>query len=380
MRSRIDAKLGSAAKRPPPLERVLILLLGSLGDTVVALPALHLIARRFPSAERRVLTHFSFHAKAAPMAALLEGSGLVHGYFQFAPHSRSAMGLASLIREIRRWAPDVLVHLHEPRGRMNAVRDRVFFRACGIRRMIGLPLTADLQVPRHLPLLGRYEHRAEYLARSLATLGDSRLTDLASWNLGLSAAEHEAASAALAPVRGCRGIIGISIGTKVDANDWGDENWTKVLQSLSFRLKNWGLVALGAAVERERSESLLSAWTGTRLNLCGALPVRLSAAVLRSCTVFAGHDSGPLHLAASVGTRCVGIFGARNLPGIWFPYGADHTVFYNQVSCYGCALDTCVEMKKRCIMSIPVSEVVEAVAVAAAAGASRSLLQAPRAV
>ena len=37
----------------PAAERVLIYRLGSLGDTLVALPALHLTARAFPSAERR---------------------------------------------------------------------------------------------------------------------------------------------------------------------------------------------------------------------------------------------------------------------------------------------------------------------------------------
>jgi hypothetical protein len=38
------------------VRRVLIFRLGSLGDTIVALPAFHLIARAFPDAERIVLT------------------------------------------------------------------------------------------------------------------------------------------------------------------------------------------------------------------------------------------------------------------------------------------------------------------------------------
>ena len=32
--------------------------LGSLGDMLVALPSLHLVARAFPEAERRMLTNF----------------------------------------------------------------------------------------------------------------------------------------------------------------------------------------------------------------------------------------------------------------------------------------------------------------------------------
>ena len=47
--------------------KVLIYRLGSLGDTVVALPSLHLIARAFPDAERRVLTNFPVSGKEAPI-------------------------------------------------------------------------------------------------------------------------------------------------------------------------------------------------------------------------------------------------------------------------------------------------------------------------
>ena len=47
------------------------------------------------------------------------------------------------------------------------------------------------------------------------------------------------------------------------------------------------------------------------------------AAILRQATLFVGSDTGPLHLAAAVGTPCVGLFGPmpaeRN-----GPYGAMH--------------------------------------------------------
>jgi hypothetical protein len=55
-------------------ERVLLYRLGSLGDMVVALPALHLVARTFPDAERRLLTNDPVSAKAAPAEAVLGGA------------------------------------------------------------------------------------------------------------------------------------------------------------------------------------------------------------------------------------------------------------------------------------------------------------------
>jgi hypothetical protein len=75
--------------------RVLIYRLGSLGDTLVALPALHLVARKFPKAERRMLTNLPVNAKATPVTAVLEHTGLVDGYFSYGVGTRS---LGSLVR------------------------------------------------------------------------------------------------------------------------------------------------------------------------------------------------------------------------------------------------------------------------------------------
>jgi hypothetical protein len=77
------------------VRRVLIYRLGSLGDTVVALPCYHLIARRFPNAERRLLTNFPINGKAPAAAAVLGESGLIHGYMRYTVGTRN---LAELLR------------------------------------------------------------------------------------------------------------------------------------------------------------------------------------------------------------------------------------------------------------------------------------------
>jgi heptosyltransferase-3 len=346
------------------IERVLIFLLGSLGDTLVALPALHLVARQFPSAQRRVLTDRGMHPKAASMASLLDGTGLVHDYYWFPAPSKETSRLRpimALARDIRAWKPDVLIYLHEQRGQMIALRDAAMFRMLGIRRLIGVPVTRTLQRKVFHEQSGRFEHRSEYLARSLGSLGDPRLTHRSSWNLNFSSAERGRAETELKCLRACPGILAMSIGTKVDVNDWGDDNWRALLDDVSNRLPRWGLVALGASVEHARTSDLLSTWRGPSLNLCGKLSVRESGAVMECVRVLIGHDSGPMHLAAAVGTPCAAIFSGRHLPGLWFPYGHGHSVFYNKTDCAGCGLNVCAEFKKKCIAGISVREVSTAV-------------------
>ena len=103
-------------------------------------------------------------------------------------------------------------------------------------------------------------------------------------------------------------------------------------------------------------------WSGKTANLCGRVSPRVSAAVLEQAELFVGHDSGPVHLAAAVGTPCVAVYSARSLPGHWFPRGNKTTVFYNRVPCLGCGLETCVTFAKKCILSIGVNQVFDAVA------------------
>jgi heptosyltransferase III len=93
------------------VRRVLVYRLGSLGDTLIALPAFHLIARAFPQAERRLLTNLPIAAKAPPAAAVLDNTGLIHGYMRYTTGTRSIRELLRLALEIRRFRPDVFVYL-----------------------------------------------------------------------------------------------------------------------------------------------------------------------------------------------------------------------------------------------------------------------------
>ncbi len=339
-----------------PVRRVLIYRLGSLGDMVVALPSLHLVARAFPDAERRMLTNFPVNVKAPAAAAVVGESGLVQGYLRYAVGMRSPKEILRLWWEIVRWGPEVLVYLAAARGVKAARRDAMFFRLCGVRRMIGVPVTEAMQ--ENCVLAGDLEPEAERLARNLAELGDARVGDEASWDLRLTDTEKDAARAALAPVLG-RPMIAVSVGTKVQAKDWGVANWRELLTRLGAAYPDHALMLAGAAEESEASEFAASAWRGPAVNLCGKLSPRESAAALAHARVFVGHDSGPMHLAAAVQTPCVAIFAARNRPRVWFPYGTQHRVVYHRVDCWGCGLETCIEQRKKCLTSITVDEVLQ---------------------
>jgi len=349
------------------VKRVLVYRLGSLGDMLVALPALHLVAKAFPDAERVMLTNVPVDAKAPAAAEVLGSSGLVSGYLRYAVGTRSLVELAVLWWKLVRLRPEVLVYLGSARGVDAAKRDAAFFRLCGVKRMVGVPLTEAMQQNFYgnESAEGDVEPEAARLCRNIADLGEARLEDAASWDLHLTAAEHEAAARAIGQLALGLRPVAVSVGTKVQAKDWGKENWRALLAKIAAESPGRALLLVGSTEESEASEFAAEGWRqnggGVVVNLCGILSPRESAAALARAEIFVGHDSGPMHLAAAVGTPCVAVFSARNIPRQWFPFGKQHRVLYHHVECAGCGLETCIVERKRCLMSIGVDEVMEVV-------------------
>lgn len=354
-------KLRISEKRLANATRVLVFRPGYLGDTVVALPAFRLIAGKFPGAELRVLTQFTDNPKAAPLAQVLERTGLTQGYIRYPPRVRGIASLRGVRNDIRKYDPDVLVYLAPPlSGLAKMLRDVAFFRWCGISTIIGVPYARELRNPRQLES-GLYEYEGLRLLRCLKSLGDPGIDSEDAFDLNLSQSDECAARSALDSIPPDARILAVSIGAKVDVKDWGEQKWSELIRLLNHRLPNLAVVTLGAEVEGERSQRMLELWDGPKVNLCGRLSVCESAAVMKRARLFLGHDSGPMHLAAAVGTPCVAIFSSRQLPGIWYPWGKNHRVLFRRIQCEGCNLDVCVELNKACISSIGVEEVANAV-------------------
>lgn len=300
----------------PARNNILIYRLGSLGDTIVALPCFHLVRRVFPRSKIIILTNQPIAGKAAPAMAILENSGLCDGSVSYPVGTRSVFELARVRKTIRRIRPRALINLAAGRGLLKSLRDYAFFRSCGVKHIIGTPLRhRDLRVQ---PINNQeFEPESQRLASRLASLGVIDLADQRLWDLGLTQWERNEASELL-PLHQ-KHLIAVSIGTKLPVKDWGEENWEKLLGLLSRQTPGATLILLGSADEWARSDKLSQAWAGDSVNLCGKTAPRISAAVLEQCRLFIGHDSGPMHLASAVGVPTLGLFSWLSPPGQWSP-------------------------------------------------------------
>lgn len=335
--------------------------LGSLGDTTIVLPLFHMLKRRWPAAEVRVLTNFPVATEAAPLQAVLGDDAFATGYFAYPGGTRNPRALWSLARRIRAWGPDIAIYANEVRSVAVTLRDAAFLMLCGAGAVYGLPLTQARRTHRFDPATGLFEREAERIARALGGLGDIRIGDPADWNIALSARERDAAGALLADWRGRGDFIAFSPGTKLAMKDWTDPNWIAVFEAVSAAHPALGIVVVGAPKDRERSDALLRHWAGPSLNCCGAAAPRISAGLIERARLFLGNDSGPMHLAASVGTPAVAVFSRHARPGIWFPLGTAHRVFYPGLAWSGGAPPAMRDAAgETAIASIPAAQVTEA--------------------
>ena len=340
---------------------ILVYRLGSIGDTILSLPAFHLARRSFPDAKFTLLTNMPVGQNAAPVEQVLENTGLVDEVLKYRLGLRRLRRLWSLRSEIAKQKFDAIVYITESRGLFKSVRDYLFFLLCGISRIIGVPFRKGDLHSLEVPGTGLYLWEAERMAGCLRELGVVDLSQDEWWDLKLTAPEENEAEQLLHDSGISLGFIGASVGAKSSAKDWTDANWLVFIKKLSALYPTHELVLVGSAYERERSEDLLTAWNGRKANLCGLSTPRVSAALLKRAKVFVGHDSGPMHLAGVVGTPCVAIFSARNLPGKWYPRGKNNTILYHQTFCYGCQLDVCNDYMKHCILSISVEDALNAI-------------------
>ena len=98
------------------------------------------------------------------------------------------------------------------------------------------------------------------------------------------------------------------------------------------------------------------------INLAGKLSLRQMAALVGSCQVFIGCDSGATQVAAAVGVPVVSLFSAANRVEVWRPWGPKVTVITRHPTSSPCHSFQCTRNDGYfCMADIAVDEVAAAV-------------------
>lgn len=134
---------------------------------------------------------------------------------------------------------------------------------------------------------------------------------------------------------------------------WDNEKFARLGDLIKKELK---LDVVFTGSKKEDAENIVSLMTGEGINLGGETSLPELAEIYKSAVAVITTDSGPMHLAAAVGTPVIALFGPTN-PARTGPYGKDHTIIRADLSCSPCLLKKCPT--KQCMKDIMPEQVFE---------------------
>ena len=150
-------------------------------------------------------------------------------------------------------------------------------------------------------------------------------------------------------------FVAVSPAALWDTKLWADERFAALSDRISEELKV-SVVFTGS--ERGKLENIQSLMKTPSVNLGGKTTLRDLAYLYQRSALLITTDSGPMHIAAAVGTPVIALFGPTD-PLRTGPYGKGHLVIRRGLPCSPCFLKKCDSMK--CMSDISVDEVFHAV-------------------
>lgn len=286
----------SSSSRPKPV--ALAILPNWLGDLVMAEPALRSLAR----------SHRLHVVGTAALTGLLLDGGLDA---EAVPYDRRGAdaGLLGLWRagaRLRGVGADLCV-VFPPSlraavlGRLSGARSRGFGGEG--RRLFLHEVRAPLGGARRRPLT------EQWLA--LVEDADGHAADaVPRWSPGPQAQAALAALRAETTLPPAGSYLAVAPGaTYGPTKRWPREHFAELLGNLRER---HGLVAVLVGAEAEAADTAWLAEATASVDLAGRTSLPGLVGVLAEAAAFVGNDSGPMHLAAALGTPTVGIFGSTS--------------------------------------------------------------------
>ena len=154
------------------------------------------------------------------------------------------------------------------------------------------------------------------------------------------------------------GIV-LNVGASTVYKRWPPARWAEVGRLL---IGNGYRIAITAGPSETADADLIAGLLDSPtnvVNLAGKTTQDQLAAVFKAAKLVISGDTGPLHLAVTVGTPTVALFGPTD-PGLTGPYGANHTVIWKHIECSPCFRHPTCNARVDCLKAITAEEVAQA--------------------
>ena len=138
--------------------------------------------------------------------------------------------------------------------------------------------------------------------------------------------------------------------------------WNQYAELATYLKKEKGLsiVFIGDKSEVAEIKKIQSLLPFETFSIAGFFNLTELSAMATLSTLYVGNESGPLHIAAISGAKCIGLYGPGE-PFVFYPWGNQSAVLHHVLECNPCNQITCVHPDNPCINRITLNEVIEKV-------------------
>lgn len=345
----------SASLRLSAVRSALFIRIRSLGDTVLFTPAIENFKRACPEARLSVLLD-------APSAEVLSGDPRVDEILVL-PEKAAWWRTMRFVLALLKARYDLVVDFHAgPSARLltllSGARWRVGWQDSRFARVY------NVRVPRAREVL-KTESTIHTVAKNLAVLkhiGIPISSTEARLYIDPAAADSVRTKLARFGVRDGEPLLLLHIGATKKRKEYPEARLAELLSRLAEE-SSMRPVVMGAKSDLNRWEQVRAALpvgsVESVVSLVGELSIGEVKALCETASIFVGPDSGIMHIADTLGTPCVALFGKAELR-LWHPWQSTHIVLR---PCLELVCDGCEHNKtaKGCISQIPLEEVLSAV-------------------
>ena len=314
--------------------RVAIVKPSALGDIVHSLPVLTALRTRFPAARITWVVNSAYESLLTGHPDLTDTLPFDRGAFRGV---RGAIATAiSFAAELRRRRFDLVIDMQG------------LLRSGLMAWMTGAPTRVGFHNAREGSRYA-YTHKLKSPALDAAHAVDRMWYVAEAFGVGhlpktfrvpLQPAEVDAAQRELAALP--RPVIAVAVGAKWLTKRWPVSHFAELLNRASSHF-GASCVFLGAGDDTALSLEVASRLRGPSLDLTGKTSLPRLAAVLSNSDAMLGNDTGPLHLAAALGTPCVAPYLCTKV-ALHGPYTQAANCVETTVPCGGSYLKKCGNM------------------------------------
>ncbi|MDD5128773.1 MAG: lipopolysaccharide heptosyltransferase II [Candidatus Omnitrophica bacterium] len=156
-------------------------------------------------------------------------------------------------------------------------------------------------------------------------------------------------------------LLAINPGASCPSKIWPADRFAQVAEILAKQY-NLKILVVAGAKDIPQANMVARKLGDKALNLSGKTSLSHLASMLKRCSLFISNDSGPVHIASSLGVPVISIFG-RNQPGLsprrWGPLGKRDKYLHKDIGCIQCLAHNC-KKEFACLKAISVDDVLSA--------------------